>query len=101
RICRESFSVGNVPDVDLLEGYDSGCLHQRRVYLDASLIVEVGARDSRSMDLALEHSELHRLVSSRLRCWLCDSLDLNDGYCLSRELSSLSGRLFSFAIDRL
>src|SRR5205809_6783890 len=66
-VCRESFSVGYVPDVDLLEGYDSGCLHERRVYLDASLIVEVGTGDSSSMDLPLEHTKLHLLFSSCLQ----------------------------------
>src|SRR5438445_4329593 len=48
----------NTPDIDLLEGENASSLHQGRVYLDASLVVEIGARHSCPVNLALEHSQL-------------------------------------------
>src|SRR2546425_1168182 len=54
----ESISGGDAPDVNLLEGKNSSRFHQRRVYLYASLVVEVSTCDSCSVNLALEHSQL-------------------------------------------
>src|SRR2546428_5812179 len=48
----------NAPDINLLEGENASSLHQGRVYLDASLVVEIGTRHSCSVNLALEHSQL-------------------------------------------
>ena len=41
RICRESFTVCDVPDVNLFEGHEARSFHQGRVDLDASLVVQV------------------------------------------------------------
>src|SRR4029077_5566151 len=49
----EPFTRRNAPNTAFLEGENAGRLHQRGVYLDASLIVEVGTRDSRPVNLAL------------------------------------------------
>src|SRR5712691_1810781 len=54
----ESISGGDAPYVNLLEGKNSSRFHERRVYLDASLVVEVGTRNSCPVNLALEHSQL-------------------------------------------
>ena len=99
-VCGESLSVGNVPDVDLLERHDSGRLHQGRVNFDASLIVDVGPSDSCSVDFAFEQSKLHLCLLPSV-VYSYDSLELNDGYGLSREQRSLLGERTAFLGDRL
>src|SRR5207249_1110819 len=86
-VCGEPVTGGDAPDVYFLEGKNSSRFHQRRVYLDASLIVQVSTCDSGSVNLALEHSHLQSCRFPFPSCLEpCYSLDLNRGYCLSREL---------------